>query len=46
MDEKINYIGFRRIHQNPVEEGYALRAEDYVYNNAIYYAGEKDYCIA
>jgi hypothetical protein len=25
----------------PVEEGYVLRAEDYLYNSAIDYAGEK-----
>jgi hypothetical protein len=43
IDEKINYIGFRRssIHQNPVEEGLVLKAEDYVYSSAIDYAGEK-----
>lgn len=36
VDEKINYI-----HQNPVEEGFVFRAEDYMYSSAIDYAGEK-----
>jgi len=36
IDEKINYI-----HQNPVEEGYVFKAEDYIYSSAIDYAGEK-----
>ncbi len=36
IDEKINYT-----HQNPVEEGYVFRAEDYMYSSAIDYAGEK-----
>jgi REP element-mobilizing transposase RayT len=33
--EKINYI-----HQNPVDEGYVFRPEDYRYSSAIDYAGE------
>ena len=36
IDQKIDYI-----HQNPVEEGWVFRAEDYVYSSAINYAGEK-----
>jgi hypothetical protein len=34
--EKINYI-----HYNPVEEGLVYRPEDYVYNSARDYSGEK-----
>ena len=29
------------IHQNPVEEGYVFRPEDYRYSSAVDYAGEK-----
>ncbi|WP_303925522.1 transposase [Draconibacterium sediminis] len=36
IDEKIEYV-----HQNPVEEGYVTRAEDYLYSSAADYAGEK-----
>jgi hypothetical protein len=36
MDEKINYI-----HNNPVEEGYVFKPEDYVYSSVVDYAGEK-----
>ncbi|MCG6186648.1 REP-associated tyrosine transposase [Maribellus maritimus] len=36
IDEKISYI-----HQNPVEEGFVFRAEDYMYSSAADYAGEK-----
>ena len=32
---------FLYIHQNPVEEGFVFRAEDYMYSSAIDYAGEK-----
>lgn len=35
IDEKIDYI-----HQNPVVEGLAFKAEDYMYSSAIDYAGE------
>jgi hypothetical protein len=38
IDEKINYI-----HNNPVEEGFVFRAEDYVYSSALDYAGKKEY---
>ena len=36
IDEKIDYI-----HNNPVEEGYVFRPEDYLYSSAADYAGEK-----
>ena len=36
IDEKINYI-----HNNPVEEGYVFRPEDYLFSGAVDYAGEK-----
>lgn len=36
IDEKINYI-----HNNPVEEGFVFREEDYLYSSAADYAGEK-----
>jgi REP element-mobilizing transposase RayT len=36
IDEKMNYI-----HNNPVEEGYVFRPEDYLYSSAIDYAGGK-----
>ena len=36
IDEKIDYI-----HNNPVEEGYVFKPEDYLYSSAIDYAGEK-----
>ena len=29
------------IHNNPVEEGYVFRPEDYLYSSAADYAGEK-----
>lgn len=34
--EKVNYT-----HQNPVEAGLVFKAEDYVYSNAMDYAGEQ-----
>lgn len=36
IDEKIDYI-----HNNPVEEGFVSKAEDYLYSSATDYAGEK-----
>ncbi len=36
INEKIDYI-----HNNPVEEGYVFKPEDYLYSSAIDYAGEK-----
>lgn len=36
ISEKINYI-----HQNPVDEGYIFRPEDYRYSSAVDYAGER-----
>ena len=36
IDEKINYI-----HNNPVEEGFVFKPEDYLYSSAADYAGEK-----
>ena len=36
IQQKINYI-----HNNPVEEGILFRTEDYKYNSASDYAGEK-----
>ncbi len=36
IDEKINYI-----HQNPVEEGFVFRDEEYLYSSATDYAGEQ-----
>ena len=36
MDQKENYW-----HQNPVEEGLVVKAEQYVYSSAIDYAGKK-----
>ncbi len=36
IDQKFNYI-----HQNPVEEGLAVRPEHYLYSSACEYAGEK-----
>jgi len=36
LDEKIDYI-----HNNPVQEGYVFRPEDYLYSSAIDYAGGK-----
>jgi len=36
IDEKINYI-----HNNPVDEGFVFRPEDYLYSSAADYAGEK-----
>ncbi len=36
--EKVNYI-----HQNPVEEGFVHRPEDYLYSSAKDYVGEKGY---
>ncbi|MEX1003070.1 MAG: transposase [Crocinitomicaceae bacterium] len=36
ISEKIRYI-----HNNPVEEGYVFRPEDYRYSSAVDYAGEK-----
>lgn len=36
IDEKIDYL-----HKNPVEAGLVFRAEDYIYSNAVDYAGEK-----
>jgi len=36
IDEKLNYI-----HNNPVEEGFVFRAEDYVYSSARDYSGER-----
>jgi REP element-mobilizing transposase RayT len=36
ISEKINYI-----HQNPVDEGYVFRPEDYRYSSAVDYAGER-----
>jgi REP element-mobilizing transposase RayT len=36
IDEKIDYI-----HNNPVEEGYVFKPEDYLYSSATDYAGEK-----
>lgn len=36
IDEKLAYI-----HNNPVEEGLAFRAEDYLYSSAVDYAGSK-----
>ena len=34
--QKINYI-----HQNPVEEGYVFKPEEYRYSSAVDYAGVK-----
>ena len=34
IDQRLNYI-----HQNPVEAGIVLSAEDYLYSSAINYAG-------
>lgn len=34
--QKINYI-----HQNPVEEGYVFKPEEYRYSSAVDYAGDK-----
>ncbi len=36
IDEKISYI-----HNNPVEEGFVFKPEDYIYSSAIDYAGDK-----
>ncbi len=36
IHEKIDYI-----HNNPVEEGYVFRPEEYLYSSAADYAGEK-----
>ena len=36
IDQKLNYI-----HQNPVEEGLVINAEDYVYSSATDYAGRQ-----
>ena len=36
IDQKLDYI-----HQNPVEEGFVFRAEDYMYSSAADYMGEK-----
>ena len=36
IDEKIDYI-----HNNPFEEGYVFRPEDYLYSSAADYAGQK-----
>ena len=36
IDEKIDYM-----HNNPVEEGYVYRQEDYLYSSAADYAGAK-----
>ncbi|WP_321369488.1 transposase [uncultured Draconibacterium sp.] len=36
IDEKIDYV-----HQNPVEEGFVFRAEDYLFSSAVDYSGEK-----
>ncbi len=36
IDQKLNYI-----HQNPVEEGFVVRPEHYLYSSACNYAGEK-----
>ena len=36
IDQKLQYF-----HQNPVEEGYVFKAEDYLYSSAIDYAGGK-----
>jgi hypothetical protein len=30
------------IHNNQVEEGFAFRAEDYIYSSSADYAGEKE----
>ena len=36
ISQKLNYL-----HENPVEEGWVFRAEQYVYSSAADYAGEK-----
>lgn len=36
IQQKIDYI-----HNNPVEEGIVIRAEDYKYSSAADYAGQK-----
>ena len=36
IDEKIDYV-----HNNPVEEGYVFKPEDYLYSSATDYAGAK-----
>lgn len=36
IDEKIDYI-----HNNPVEEIFVFRPQDYLYSSAADYAGEK-----
>lgn len=36
LEQKLNYL-----HQNPIESGYVLNAEDYLYSGAIDYADGK-----
>lgn len=36
ISQKINYV-----HNNPVEQGFVFRPEDYVYSSAVDYSGEK-----